>query len=165
MGHLHRAQVVNQTNIRYSGSILKYSKSEALHQKQALIVSLKDNQVEVSPLYLRPERDLIVKRGYFEDLMKEHSQDYIYFELLDERYILEAMHRLQARYPNALAMEYPQLISNLMTTASLSREELKAMDTLELFEQFYESNLNKPLAEDDRTLLQSLIKETKREAL
>lgn len=162
LGHLHQAQKVNQEQIRYSGSILKYSKSEANHQKQALIVTLEKDSLEITPLPLRPKRDLIVKRGYFDDLMKESNEAYVYLELLDEHFILDAMNKLQARYPNALALEYV-FIKPQSTRTSLNQHQLKSMDPLELFEEFYQNYLNQPLNQPDKVLLNDLIQEVKHE--
>lgn len=40
LGHLHKGQKVGSNRIRYSGSPLKYSKSEAAHQKKASLLIL-----------------------------------------------------------------------------------------------------------------------------
>lgn len=156
LGHLHQAQTVQANNIRYSGSILKYSKSEALHQKQVLLVELTETSIEMTIKPLRPLRDLTVKRGTFEALMQESSNDYVYLELLDEHYILDGMNKLQAKYPYAMSLEYINLQSQQKGTR-ISKQELEQVDLLELFEQFYEIHRQQPLSSDDRTIIEHLI--------
>ena len=157
LGHLHQAQRVSQDQIRYSGSILKYSKSAATHRKQVLLVELSNSELEVQSLDTRPLRDLKVYRGYFDELMKKQSKDYVYLELLDEQYILDAMNKLQAKYPFAMSIEYINL-QNQNPAMQLSQREIEQYDTLELFEQFYENFMETPLSEADKQLLEPLIK-------
>lgn len=41
LGHLHRAQQMGETSIRYCGTLLKYSVSEAEHKKNLYMIDLK----------------------------------------------------------------------------------------------------------------------------
>ncbi len=127
LGHLHRAQSVSRSTIRYSGSLLPYSFSEvdpktgAPQRKSISIVELgawRPSGVEVSieEVKLHPRRALRIVEGTFEellgsaspkDLSPQHalSQDYILARLCDEQPILDALPRLRAVYPNILKVE------------------------------------------------------------
>ena len=70
LGHLHKAQRVGSENIRYSGSPLKYSKSEANHKKQSLLVTVEGKEISVEPIRIEPLRDVQVLKGTFEELIK-----------------------------------------------------------------------------------------------
>lgn len=72
LGHLHKAQRVKSEHIRYSGSPVKYSKSEANHRKQNLLIDISKGNLEVTPLAITPSKDLRVIRGRFEDLSLIH---------------------------------------------------------------------------------------------
>lgn len=78
LGHIHKPQKIKYEHIRYSGSILKYSKSEVFHKKQMSIVDLEKGRVSVSPLYIEAKRDMRVIRGYFDDIISGQSDDYIF---------------------------------------------------------------------------------------
>lgn len=36
--------------------------------------------------------------------MEQHSDDYVFFELLDENFVMDAMNQLRRRYPNAMGL-------------------------------------------------------------
>src|SRR5690625_2594226 len=59
LGHLHRAHYVQQENIRYAGSLLKYSISEANHQKGFYIVEMDDEgETTLEKRIFTPRRDM-----------------------------------------------------------------------------------------------------------
>ena len=68
LGHMHNPQRVGSDNIRYSGSILKYSFSEANHHKGGLIIELnKKGELKVEPVFFAPSHDLRKLKGTYED--------------------------------------------------------------------------------------------------
>lgn len=109
LGHLHRPQEAGHRHVRYAGSLLKYSASEASHVKALTLVELPDQgSARTEPLPLTPRRDLRRLRGLFEDLMKgPHgpSDDYIFLDLMDDGPVLDAMARLRQVYPNILGIQ------------------------------------------------------------
>lgn len=60
LGHLHGAQRVGQEKIRYCGTLLKYSVSEANQKKTLHVVELKEkgSEPEIQKLPLHPLRDV-----------------------------------------------------------------------------------------------------------
>ena len=69
LGHIHRPQQVTRENIRYSGSPLKYSLSEAPFAKTVPLVELREKgSLTVTELPLHPLRDLRRIRGTYLEL-------------------------------------------------------------------------------------------------
>src|SRR5699024_12733158 len=77
---LHQAHYVKSENVRYAGSILKYSLSEANHNKGYFIVEMDSNGVShIEKRSLTPKRDLRALEGKIDDLLQlERSDDYVF---------------------------------------------------------------------------------------
>ena len=109
LGHIHGPQNVGKETIRYCGTPLKYSFSEAKHVKSVTIVELGakgDISVRMKPL--TPFRDLREIRGsYMEVTAKSFYEgtetgDYIRVTLTDEDDIPDAIRKLRTIYPNIM---------------------------------------------------------------
>ena len=115
LGHLHRPQQVGAPNIRYAGSLLKYSFAEAGHAKSVSLVEFDAaGLASVRELTLKPRHDLRIIRGRFADLLNHPDpdaprDDYLCAELTDREPVLEAMARLRAVYPNLLELRFSAL--------------------------------------------------------
>lgn len=153
LGHLHKPQKVKKESIRYSGSILKYSKSECQHRKQATIVDLEKNKVHITPLYIEPKHDMRTLRGTFEELLKGSSDDYLFFELEDSGVIMDSMNRLRHRYPNAMGLEYVNRQEKQFTSLTHNQEDLKKYSLPDLFREFYSENTAYGLDELDDAII------------
>ena len=111
LGHIHSAQAVGREQVRYSGSPLKYSLSEAANEKSAALIELKEKgNVSIKLEALRPLRDLRHIRGRLEQLLAKENivspDDFIYATLTDEDPIDNAMGIMQQYYPNTVRIEY-----------------------------------------------------------
>lgn len=148
LGHLHKAQKVTSENVRYSGSILKYSKSEVLHKKQVSIVTVDKSGVSVEPLHIKPLRDMRIIRGTFAECMKGRSDDYLFFELEDTEYVMDAMNQLRLRYPYAMGLEYVTQRQAEILSLRHNQEDLQKVTLPELFKDFYEQYRNLELDEE-----------------
>lgn len=145
LGHLHKAQRVKGEHIRYSGSPLKYSKSEANHRKQNLLVELTKEHLNVESIEITPAKDLRVIRGKFKDILETSSHDYVFFELEDTEYVLDAMSRLRQKYPYAMGLEYVYRKEQDKLLVNHSREKIQKQTHDKLFNDFYEDNNGLPL--------------------
>lgn len=165
LGHLHGAQQVGNTRIRYSGSPLKFSKSEVNHHKGFLEVDLNKDKdtIEVEKHALKPTKDMRVIRGQFETLLQGQSDDYIFFKLTDAYAQHEAMNRLKKRYPNAMSLEYVALENKHQQNLKEKRHEVQATPVWDQFAQFYQNNTDQELSEFQakivRDIFQSKLKE------
>src|SRR5699024_5359428 len=163
LGHLHKAQKVKSEHVRYSGSPLKYSKSEAKHKKQNLLVNLSKEGVEVEPIEIKVSKDLRVVRGLFEDILKGASKDYIFFELEDTAYVVDAMNKLHKHYPNAIGLEYVNHKNHEQLEVYHSKENIEKMRLDELFADFYEEHIGMPLNEEHKVAVNEILEEIEKE--
>lgn len=167
LGHLHGPQDTSSSGVRYCGSPLKYSFSEADQEKSVTIIELagKSNGVCVGNIRtsaLVPLREMKVIRGPFDQLTSreyyEHTDtgSYLRVILTDEEDIIGALPDLRAVYPNIMRLEY----DNMRTRAFSSVPDAADADSrtpLEIFEGLYEKQNGKPMSGDQISLMQGLI--------
>ena len=112
LGHLHGPQQVGRPEVRYAGSLLKYSFSEATQKKGAVLVDLADNgQVSSRFISFTPRHDVRILKGSFHDIMEredDRTGDYVLARIDDTEPVLDGMARLRKKYPNAMALEAPR---------------------------------------------------------
>lgn len=147
LGHLHKAQQVKSKHIRYSGSPLKYSKSEANHRKQNILIDISKESLEITSLEMKPSKDLRVIRGLFDDILKSSSKDFIFFELEDTMYVLDAMNKLRKLYPNAMGLEYINHKVHQTLEVHHSKEHMQTKKLDDIFSDFYNHHIGMPLNE------------------
>ncbi len=106
LGHLHSPQSTGAEHIRYSGSPLKYSVSEAIQRKGALVVTMGEKgDVQTETYVLKPFRDLRVVEGSMDEILAgEASDDYIYARILSNQPILNAAEKVRNIYPNMIGL-------------------------------------------------------------
>ena len=156
LGHLHNPQRIGRDTLRYSGSPLKYSFSEARHQKSVPIVTLAEKgAVKIELVPLTPLRELREIKGSYlavtaRDFYRDHAvDDYLHITLTDEEDVPDAMAKLRAIYPNLMKLDY----ENTRTRAGGaidSDEEMFRKSPLELVADFYERQNNQPLRQEQR---------------
>lgn len=138
LGHLHEPQQISRPGVRYSGSLCKYSFSEASHQKSFSLVDLAaDGGVTIEEFPLSYRRDVRRLRGSFAELMKGEGgglEDYILAEITDTGAIIDAMNQLRAVYPNILQIRRINL-ERMIDSAASERMDLKTTP-LEMFSRF-----------------------------
>ena len=146
LGHLHRPQKVLNERIRYAGSLLKYSFSEATQNKSVAMINLDvSGETSVVLHQLSPVRDMRVLKGKLENLVDvgvygdTNTDDYIMAVLTDEGELIDPITTLRAVYPNVMRVEketYDRIAGDNQTSAS---ENFKQKNPLELFNEFYEN--------------------------
>lgn len=167
LGHIHRPQKVGRETLRYSGTPLKYSFSEADHQKSVTIVELLEKgRIQICEAMLVPERELRkIKGTYLEVTAKnaytsENQGDYLQVTLTDESDIPGAMEKLRTVYPNLMRLEYDNRRTRENREIEVAKEQEKRSE-LELFEEFYELLNNEPMKEEQKRFAERLIQELK----
>ena len=159
LGHLHKGQKVGSNRIRYSGSPLKYSKSEAAHQKKSFIIDIDHDSLEVTPVPLIPKRDMRIVRGAFDDLMQQDwSDDYIFIELTDDMFIQDAMSRLRGQFPQILGLEYVNLRADQSIYQTARSQDLKRQSIESLFSDFFEQYTEHTLDEPRREVVREIVR-------
>ena len=111
LGHLHRPQTLTD-RLRYSGSPLPYSFSEAGHDKQAWLVELDAHGLAgVRPVPLPVPRPLTVLSGELADLLADPAHDpaqahFVSVRLTDTVRPADPMRRLRGRFPHCVHLEW-----------------------------------------------------------
>jgi exonuclease SbcD len=111
LGHLHGAQTLTET-VRYSGSPLAYSFSEARHTKGSWLVDLGPDGVTSCELVAAPvPRRLASVRGRIDELLSDPAHAavedcWLHVTLTDARRPQHAMDRLLARFPHTLMIAF-----------------------------------------------------------
>ena len=167
LGHIHRPQKMGRETLRYSGTPLKYSFSEADHKKSVTIVELLEKgNVRVSTVPLIPRRDMRKLRGTYMDVTAkdhytaENKMDYLQITLTDEEDVPGALQKLRTVYPNLMRLEY----DNKRTRENREVQAVEAQEQkseLELFEEFYELLNNEPMKEEQAQFVEKLIQNLK----
>lgn len=164
LGHLHGPQnIVGSNRIRYCGTPLKYSFSEANHYKSVTVVELGvKGELQVHTIPLTPRHNLREISGTFDELTDRAyysatvTDDYLHIILTDEEDVPEALGRLRVIYPNIMSLSY----DNTRTRSSQvigSAVQVKSRSPLDLFEELYQLQSNQPMSEVQRTFTQELI--------
>jgi len=169
LGHLHSAQKVTDTVIRYAGSLLKYSFSEVRHHKSAALVTLQEKgeaaEIELKPL--KPVREMRIIKGRLSELIKaveeEKSQDYIRAVLTDEGELIDPMNKLRTVYPNVLELVREGRDRTAGDSRTSAGEGYKHKTKMELFRSFYENITGEELTQDKEEVMRQVIGQADKE--
>ena len=163
LGHIHGAQKMTRETVRYSGTPLKYSFSEANHHKSITIVDMyeKDN-VEISTKDFVPLHDMRIIKGTYNEIThranyeKTNTNDYIQVILTDEEDVADAISRLRTIYPNIMQLKY----DNKRTRENIevgSANDIENKRPIELFDELYLKQNNQSMSDEQREYVSKLI--------
>lgn len=166
LGHLHGAQHIGRETIRYAGSPLKYSFSEARQHKSVTVVTLGEKgDVQVRTVALTPLRELREIRGSYDELTArsfyEHTtyrSDYLHLILTDEQDVFDAMSRLRTIYPYLMTLDYDNARTRAAGGMSVLAET-ERRTPLELFEALYTRQNHQPMSEVQRAYIAQLMEQ------
>ena len=162
LGHIHRPQNIGSPRIRYSGTPLKYSFSEAKDEKSITIAELDaKGAVSVRTIPLKPDHDLREIKGTYDELMKKENyagtatDDFLHIILTNEDDVPDAMRKLKTVYPNILRLDY----DNARTKSGGAVEVVPEAETktpMELVSEFYAMQNGQPMNEAQSEYIQRL---------
>ena len=159
LGHLHAPQKVKRETMRYSGSLMCYSFDEVKQKKSVVVVDT--DTMEITTFSLHPSQTLQKYQGTFAELMDvnfiEKKDDYLSFELLDQKIIPHAIEQLRVLYPHLLQLTYQYLMKDAKQSAFRPMQSIEQMDTLSLFQQFYHDVKNQELSNLAKDVVQELL--------
>jgi len=167
LGHIHGPQNVGCERIRYCGTPLKYSFSEAQHEKSVTVAKLfEKGSLTVHTVPLIPLRDMREIKGRYDDLMLREAYentsryDYLRVILTDEEDIPDAVRRMRVAYPNIMKLEY----DNRRTRAAFdahSAESIEKKSPIELFSELFTLQNGREMSEEQTEFMLSLIENAK----
>lgn len=166
LGHIHKPQRVLRDTLRYAGSPLKYSFSEAGHRKSAAVLDLGpkgDIAVRTVPLY--PLHDVRLLEGTLEELMRlPYSEDYLWITLHDEIVPPDARVTLSVNFPNMMKFS----VVNSKTKYDVDVLAVRSMENKsiqELFADFYRlQNNDREPGEAHMQVIEKVLKELEEKA-
>lgn len=163
LGHIHGPQNIGSERVRYCGTPLKYSFSEAKHKKSVTVVEIGEKgSLKIRTVTLEPKRDLRqIKGTYAEITLKDNyintnTDDYMHITLTDEEDIPDAIGKLRVIYPNLMKLDY----DNKRTRSSAKLdiiENIEQRSPLDLFAEFYEKQNNQPMTDEQSEFISTLI--------
>lgn len=170
LGHLHGPQQMGEEGsplIRYAGTPLKYSFSEARHHKSVTVVGIGEKKADgvvdvcISTRELRPLHDMREIRGSYEELTLRANyegtatDDYIHATLTDEIEIPDAARHLQVIYPNLMKLDYDNARTRGQGSERLELEQLEEKSPLDLFSELFEKQNHKEMTEEQARYVQA----------
>lgn len=163
LGHIHSPQSVKRETVRYCGTPLKYSFSEAEQEKSVTLVECKEKgTIVITTIPLIPIRDMrkirgtyleVTERSFYQDT---NTKDYVQVTLTDEEDVPDGLQKLRVIYPNLMRLLY----DNSRTREGRMVEvvqDIEQKSELELFEEFYELQNNRAMSGEQIAYLERLI--------
>ncbi len=163
LGHIHSPQSVGRDEIRYSGSPLKYSLSEANNEKSVPLITVSaEERVKIELVSLKPMRDMRHIKGAMKELLDKENikapEDFIYATLTDEDIINDAMGIFQQVYPNTVRIDYDNSHTREIEQVDISRiAENKSFP--ELIEDFYRLIYGCEITEEEMDVMRTAARE------
>ena len=165
LGHLHGAQCIGKPEIRYCGTLLKYSVSESTQNKSLTVVTLKakGEKPEIENYPLHPLRDVRKKKGTLEEIIKEAQEtekdDYISITLTDEIDPYKPKEQLERIFSHILEIR----VDNQRTRTKLKEmdEELVMKDPFTSFAEFYKEMQGREMNGEEETIMKEIFDKAK----
>lgn len=159
--HIHRPQRMGTDNIRYSGSLLKYSFDEANHNKSFTIVDMDaKGHCQIEQVGIEAQHDVAIVKGNFNDILQDtalhetYKDTYLQVELADTEPVIDGMARLRDVFPYAMSLELTGRMQAELTADN--RVNYKELSERELFEDFALAVRNEPLSDEEKEFMNSL---------
>ena len=166
LGHIHGPQNCGSERIRYCGTPLKYSFSEAKHKKSVTVVEfMEKGNLKIDTIPLTSLRDMREIKGTYDEIMNKdfyegttYREDYMHITLTDEEDVYDAIGRLRTVYKNLMKLDY----DNKRTRGAVAYDAVADVDNkspLELFADFYEIQNSQPMSDEQEEFVRNLIED------
>lgn len=167
LGHIHSPQNCGSDHIRYCGTPLKYSFSEAKDQKSVTVVELAvKGKVSHRTVELVPQHDLVELKGTYAELTLKSfyegstwQEDYTHITLTDEEDIPDVIGKLRTIYHRLMKLDYDNKRTRLNMEIN-SVTDVESKSPLELFSDFYKLQNNQPMTQEQFDYVKLLIEKS-----
>ena len=164
LGHIHSPQNCTSERVRYCGTPLKYSFSEAKDNKSITVVELeKKGNISMKTVSLVPMRDMVEIKGKYNEIMLKsfyentsYQEDYIHITLTDEEDIVDAIGKLRTVYHNLMKLDYDNKRTRSVSQVD-GAVDVETKTPIELFSDFYELQNNQPMSNEQKAFVEDLI--------
>ncbi len=166
LGHIHRPQNISSERIRYCGTPLKYSFSEAKDQKSVTIAELAEKgTLNVRTVPLVPVHDMVELKGKYDELTLKsfydgtsYREDYVHITLTDEDDIPDAVSKLRTIYRNLMKLDYDN--ARTRHTAVISADAgVDDKSPVELFSDFYKLQNGVEMTDEQSEYISGIIRD------
>ena len=166
LGHIHSPQNCTSERVRYCGTPLKYSFSEAKDNKSVTVVELTEKgSLSVKTVPLIPMRDMVEIKGKYNEIMLKsfyentsYQEDYIHITLTDEEDIVDAIGKLRTVYHNLMKLDYDNKRTRSVSQVD-GAVDVETKTPIELFSDFYELQNNQPMSDEQKAFVEDLIEQ------
>ena len=166
LGHIHSPQNCTSERVRYCGTPLKYSFSEAKDKKSVTVVELAEKgSLSVKTVQLVPLRDMAEIKGKYDEITLKsfyentsYQEDYIHITLTDEEDIVDAIGKLRTVYHNLMKIDYDNKRTRSVSQVD-GAVDVETKTPIELFSDFYELQNNQPMSDVQKAFVEDLIEQ------
>lgn len=167
LGHIHTSQKIGPEHIRYCGTPIKYSVSEAKDTKSITMIELhaKGEPLRMTQIPLTMKRDVVRLRGTLKELLQitdEQVKDaYVSITLTDEETLFKPKERLGEVFSHILEVT----VDNKKTKRLLNEEALEDTweDPLTLFNAFFVQMHGEEMNSDEKVIMQDVIENVRQD--
>lgn len=162
LGHLHGAQTISGDGVtaRYSGSLLRYSFSEAQHDKSVTIIDVaEDGELSIWEEPIPQPRDMAIISGTLDqltsdELVAQHRESWLQITVVDDARPPDLVSRLRALYPHALSILHRP--ANAAGRNGVTTETLASLQPNLVTEQFIAEVTCRPVTDAESELVISV---------
>ena len=162
LGHLHNPNAIKEKRIKYSGSPMAYSFSEATQTKGMRLVELTKEIYTEEFISLEQKRKLYNISTTYEEVFTKEFQlnfdcknDYFSMELSGMEGVTDPLPRIKEYYPNTLILK--QKRNNNSDIEMKFDKEMLTKSPLELIEGFYNEQTGSELTVGQKQVLVNII--------
>ena len=162
LGHLHNPNAIKEERIKYSGSPMAYSFSEASQIKGMRLVELTKEIYTEEFIFLEQKRKLYNISTTYEEVFTKEFQlnfdcknDYFSMELSGLEGVTDPLPRIKEYYPNTLILK--QKRNNNSDNEMKFDREMLTKSPLELIEGFYNEQTGSELTVGQKQVLVNII--------
>lgn len=152
LGHIHKPSIVGKNNIRYCGTPLAYSISEAGQQKNVIMIELAEKgNIKTTAIPLKPLHEVHIIKGTLNEILNQSCDDYVSVILTETPQQTDISARIIEAFPNLLEIHYSFRNSTYSDIIN-KPETTTAKSIFELCEYFV-----KDLNNDEKNILRDII--------
>lgn len=152
LGHIHKPSIVGKNNIRYCGTPLAYSISEAGQQKNVIMIELAEKgNIKTTAIPLKPLHEVRIIKGTLNEILNQSYDDYVSVILTETPQQTDISARITEAFPNLLEIRYSFRNSTYNDIIN-KPETTTAKSIFELCEYFV-----KDLNNDEKNILRDVI--------
>lgn len=165
LGHIHSSQSIGYDHIRYSGTPLKYSVSEANDTKTITVLELKDKGQPVDFAYkeLNMRRDIVKLRGTLAEVLAmaddKLRDDYVSITLTDFSKCFRPKDQLEEVYNNILELKGSDRSFDF--DLEFGEEFGENDNPMSLFEEFYREINGEDISEEKMNIFAEVLNSVK----